>query len=77
MIGGDAKHITLASPAQRLFNIAYAINAIGGDKGESTEAAMVRSIMATARAGLVAKAVFSGTCAAFMRAGSSVHAFGK
>ena len=31
MVGADAKHITLAGAAQRLFDIADAVNAIGGN----------------------------------------------
>ena len=46
-------------------------------QANGTSAAMARSIIVTARCGLVAKANVSGTCVAAQRRGSSVQAFGR
>src|SRR5215211_2548471 len=46
-------------------------------QANGTPAAMARSIIASAKAGLVAKPVSGGTCAPTIRAGSLVHAWGR
>ena len=46
-------------------------------KANGTLAAIARAIMRRAIWGFVAKPTSSGTCAAVMRSGSSVHSFGR
>ena len=75
--GADAKHIALAGAPQRHLDRARTVHAVGRDPGKRHAGAMARSIIASARAGLVAKTVSGGTCAPAIRAGSLVHAWGR
>ena len=77
MVGVDPEHIALAGPAQRLFDVADAIDAAAATQENGTCAAIARPIIWTASAGLVANGVPAGTCAAVIRAGSPVQAFGR
>jgi len=79
MVGVDTRHIALASAAQRLLDIADA-DAVDypPPSGRTARPQMIaRTIICTAIAGLVAKAVPVGTCAAAIRTGSLVHALGS
>ena len=77
MAGIDTEHIALAGAPQHHLDMADPIDAVGGNQANGTPAAIARSIIPTASAGLVAKVVSSGTCAPAMRTGSSVQAFGR
>ncbi len=77
MVGVGAEHVALAGSPQRHLDVAGAVDGVGRDPGERHPAAIARSIIATASFGLVANLTSSGTCAAAMRAGSSVQAFGR
>ena len=77
MVALHAQHISLAGTTQRLLDVADTVDRIRRDPGERLFAAIARSIISTASAGLVAKAVPLGTCAAASRAGSVTQLFGR
>ena len=72
-----AKHIAFAGAPQRHLDIADPIDAVGRNPGERHACRNRALDHLDSEAGLVEKGVPSGTCAAAIRAGSSVQAFGK
>ena len=78
MIGGHAQNIALTRFAKRGFDVSGAIHTVRRNKAEWHSWRRSRAaIIARAIWGLVAKPTSSGTCAAFMRSGASVHSFGR
>jgi hypothetical protein len=83
IVGFHAEHIAFASAPHRHFDVADAVDRVGGDEGEWDICRNSLSIIVSASAGLVAKppdalSISSrGTCALAIRALSSVQLLGR
>jgi len=77
MVAGNAKHVSLAGPAQDALDLADAIDGIGGDPGERHASRHSALDHPGRQPGLGCEADINRHMGAFRRAASSVQLFGR